>query len=149
MSFGQENRIREFPRLVLESAPSAMVFRVNLIPSAIPSMLQEFREMASRAGFDLITLTRASGILYAAFSPAAGSGIAPGACAQLAKDVLQFNAKPEAHAQSMLEWCPAEVKRLAGDVWGPPRADVPLMQKLKNAFDPQHVLSPGRFAGGI
>jgi glycolate oxidase FAD binding subunit len=142
-------RVREFPRLILESAPSAMVFRVNLIPSAIPSMLREFREMANRAGFDLMTLTRASGILYAAFSPAAGSETSPGSCAKLAKDVLQFNSTPEAQAQSMMEWCPADVKRLAGDAWGPPRADLPLMQKLKNAFDPQHVLSPGRFAGGI
>jgi hypothetical protein len=112
-------------------------------------MLQEFRELANRGRFDLMTLTRASGILYAAFTPVAGSEPSPSACAQLAKDVLQFNSKPEAHAQSMLEWCPSQVKRLVGDVWGPPRGDLPLMQKLKNAFDPRHVLSPGRFAGGI
>jgi len=142
-------RIREFPRLVLDLAPSAMIFRVNLVPSAIPSVLQKFQEVASRAGFDLATLTKASGILYAAFSPPKEVEASPAAGAQLAKEVLQLNAAPEANVQSMLEWCPAESKRLIGDVWGSPRADISLMRKIKNAFDPQGVLSPGRFAGGI
>jgi len=142
-------RIREFPQLVLNSAPSALIFRVNLVPSAIPSVLRRFRELASRAGFDFAALTRASGILCAAFAPPKGIETSSASSAQLAKEVLHFNALPEAGAQSMLEWCPAEVKRLAGDVWGPPRADLPLIRKLKNAFDPQDVLSPGRFAGGI
>jgi glycolate oxidase FAD binding subunit len=142
-------RVREFPRLVLDSTPSAMIFRVNLVPGAIPSFIQEFQEVASRAGFDLATLTKASGILYAAFSPAKEVETSPAAGAQLAKEVLQLNAVPEANVQSMLEWCPAESKRLIGDVWGSPRADISLMRKIKNAFDPQGVLSPGRFAGGI
>lgn len=142
-------RIREFPRLVLESAPSALIFRVNLVPGAIPSVLQEFREIANRLSFDLATLTRASGILCAAFSPPAGSEAPAGLCAQLAKDVLQRNSGMEASAQSMLELCPPEVKRLVGDVWGPARPDLPLLKKVKNSFDPQNVLSPGRFTGGI
>jgi glycolate dehydrogenase FAD-binding subunit len=142
-------RVREFPRLVLESAPSALIFRVNLVPGAIPSVLQEFREIANRSSFDLVTLARASGILYAAFSPSAGSETSAGPCAQLAKEVLQRKVSPEANAQSMLEWCPPEVKRLVGDVWGPARPEFPLMKKVKNSFDPQNVLSPGRFAGGI
>ena len=57
--------------------------------------------------------------------------------------------KPEIGASAMLEWCPAEVKRAAGGVWGPARKDFALMQRVKNVFDPQNVLSPGRFAGGI
>jgi FAD/FMN-containing dehydrogenase len=35
------------------------------------------------------------------------------------------------------------------NVWGPPRPDFPLMQRVKLAFDPQNIFSPGRFAGGI
>jgi len=34
-------------------------------------------------------------------------------------------------------------------VLGPSRQDFVLMQRMKNVFDPQNVLSPGRFAGGI
>lgn len=34
-------------------------------------------------------------------------------------------------------------------VWGPTRQDFPLMQKLKRELDPDGVLNPGRFVGGI
>ena len=44
--------------------------------------------------------------------------------------------------------CPEEWKP-ALKVGGPERGDFPLMQKLKNVFDPHGVLSPGRCAGGL
>jgi glycolate oxidase FAD binding subunit len=47
-----------------------------------------------------------------------------------------------------LPWCPTEVKHDV-NVWGPLRDDFPLMQKLKKQFDPDRVLNPGRFLGGL
>jgi glycolate oxidase FAD binding subunit len=35
------------------------------------------------------------------------------------------------------------------NVWGAKRADFPLMQRVKQAFDPQNIFAPGRFVGGI
>jgi glycolate oxidase FAD binding subunit len=35
------------------------------------------------------------------------------------------------------------------DVWGPTRADYPLMRAMKSALDPQNLFSPGRFVGGL
>ena len=35
------------------------------------------------------------------------------------------------------------------NVWGPPRPDVPLMQRVKASFDPQNIFAPGRFVGGL
>jgi FAD/FMN-containing dehydrogenase len=35
------------------------------------------------------------------------------------------------------------------NVWGAKRPDFPLMQRVKQAFDPQNIFAPGRFAGGI
>jgi len=55
----------------------------------------------------------------------------------------------ESQASAMLEWCPADIKTSADVVWGPSRPDFELMRRVKNSFDPQSVLSPGRFAGGI
>ena len=142
-------RLREYPRLFLESTPSALIFRINLLPAAIPLTLKKLGELASAKGFGLAALGRACGILNAVFTPESATSASPSVSVQLAKDVLQLNAAPEVNAQAILEFCPAEVKRMAGDPWGPPRADLPLMRKLKDSFDPQHVLSPGRFAGGI
>jgi glycolate oxidase FAD binding subunit len=42
---------------------------------------------------------------------------------------------------------PAAIKR-AVDVWGPISA-LYLMRRVKNEFDPDHRLAPGRFVGGI
>jgi glycolate oxidase FAD binding subunit len=35
------------------------------------------------------------------------------------------------------------------DAWGPPPPAFPLMQRLKDNFDPDHRLNPGRFVGAI
>lgn len=35
------------------------------------------------------------------------------------------------------------------DVWGPPRSDFALMKHIKTELDPNGVLNPGRFVGGI
>ena len=35
------------------------------------------------------------------------------------------------------------------DVFGAPPEALPLMRALKARFDPQRVLSPGRFVGGL
>jgi glycolate oxidase FAD binding subunit len=42
---------------------------------------------------------------------------------------------------------PAAVKKSV-DVWGPVPA-LDLMQRVKDRFDPDRRLSPGRFVGGI
>ena len=34
-------------------------------------------------------------------------------------------------------------------VWGSKRPDFPLMQRVKQAFDPHNIFAPGRFVGGI
>jgi glycolate oxidase FAD binding subunit len=43
---------------------------------------------------------------------------------------------------------PPELK--AGiDVWGPAPASLGLMREIKRRFDPQEILNPGRFLGGL
>ena len=42
---------------------------------------------------------------------------------------------------------PADIKAQL-DVWGPVRG-LDLMRRVKDQFDPNRVLSPGRFVGGI
>jgi glycolate oxidase FAD binding subunit len=47
-----------------------------------------------------------------------------------------------------VEWAPLAVRE-ACPVWDPPGADIQLMRGLKARLDPQGVLNPGRFVGGI
>jgi glycolate oxidase FAD binding subunit len=48
----------------------------------------------------------------------------------------------------VLEAGPPELKNEVG-VWGNPRSDFVLIQRLKQQFDPKQTLNPGRFVGGI
>jgi FAD/FMN-containing dehydrogenase len=47
-----------------------------------------------------------------------------------------------------VQFCPPELKRQI-DVFGPPPPSFPLMRAIKQQFDPNNVLSPGRFVGRL
>jgi glycolate oxidase FAD binding subunit len=49
---------------------------------------------------------------------------------------------------AVVEHCPLSIK--AGiDVWGDPPQGFDVMRSIKQRFDPQNILSPGRFVGGL
>jgi glycolate oxidase FAD binding subunit len=140
-------RIREFPRIVREMAPSALIFRIGVLPTAMAPLLTRLGQVAAQNHLEFAALTRASGIVYAAFLPEEGDETPLGAVVKASSEVFQACGDPQIEARAMLEWCPAEVKRAADGVWGPALPDFELMQRVKTVFDPQNVLSPGRFAG--
>jgi glycolate oxidase FAD binding subunit len=140
-------RIREFPRLALEAAPEAAIFRVSTLPTAMPSLIAKLNAIAKQNHADVATLTRASGIMYAAFVAENAGSL--GSLATTIPEVFRACNQPEMQASAMLEWCPKELKTAPDVVWGPARPDFELMRRVKKSFDPQSVLAPGRFAGGI
>ena len=44
--------------------------------------------------------------------------------------------------------CPVMMKDVL-DVWGTLKDAIPLMQRIKQKFDPEQTLNPGRFVGGL
>ena len=49
---------------------------------------------------------------------------------------------------AIVERCPDEVKARI-DVWGEQPSGMQIMRRLKRQFDPQNILNPGRFVGGL
>jgi glycolate oxidase FAD binding subunit len=60
--------------------------------------------------------------------------------------VIALAAKDGGHA--VIFAAPLRLKE-GYDVWGPPAATYSLMRKIKHQFDPNGLLNPGRFLGGI
>lgn len=142
-------RIREFPKLILEAVPGAAIFRIGVAPTMMATLIGKLREAASRNKQEFIALARASGILYAALLPGEDSPDALASLGTAIAEAFRICGQIDIPASAMLEWCPTNVKTAAGGVWGPSRQDFELARRVKRAFDPQNVLAPGRFAGGI
>jgi len=100
----------------------------------MPSLLEDLSEIAKHYHVGLAALTRASGIVYAAFFAEEGSETSSAATAGAAKEAFHICTLPENSAQAMLEWCPPEMKRMGTDLWGSRRDDFVLMQRVKNVF---------------
>lgn len=82
-----------------------------------------------------------AGVLYAAL-PARTSAEEAAATVERLRGVCSHH-----HGSLVVVDAPAALKQ-ALDVWGPVPA-LGLMQRVKDEFDPQRRLSPGRFVGGI
>ena len=89
----------------------------------------------------LVIGSGAAGVLYAAVPP----GIPVTAVAQFVTGLRAL--MPDGRASAVVLRAPAEVA--AGvDLWGPVPSAA-LMRSVKDQFDPDHRMAPGRFAGGI
>jgi glycolate oxidase FAD binding subunit len=106
-----------------------LVCKATMLPSEIASFSERVRSLGGRSA------TQATGIMTACF-PAAAANQLP----QLRRDL-------EAAAGSLVVLKqPAESKL---DCWGTLPDSLPLMREIKRRFDPNGVLNPGRFLGGI
>jgi glycolate oxidase FAD binding subunit len=66
----------------------------------------------------------------------------------LGAELAQLRRIAARHGGSAVLRCAPPHRKAGLDVWGPVPA-LELMRRLKDQFDPQHRLSPGRFVGGI
>jgi glycolate oxidase FAD binding subunit len=135
------------------AATEGTLIRITFWAAELARVLAAVDAAASAAGLDpAVGGSAAAGVLYAAV----GEQAAPAAVARLVQDLRDAVGRPAAAApgegppaqgSAVVLRAPADV-RAAVDLWGP----VPglgLMRAIKDQFDPQHAMAPGRFAGGI
>lgn len=122
--------------------PVALIMRAGVLPSDLPVAVQ--------------ALSAAGTVLHAEPSIIArpGAGLATGYWPEVA--VSDVPAAVQAARSSLhsrggsltVERSPLAVAHQI-DAWGLDGSDIPLMRRLKDAYDPNRVLNPGRFAAGI
>jgi glycolate oxidase FAD binding subunit len=66
----------------------------------------------------------------------------------LGTELVRLRTIAAQHGGSVVLRCAPPHRKAALDVWGPVPA-LGLMRRLKDQFDPEHRLAPGRFVGGI
>ncbi|HET6219410.1 MAG TPA: FAD-binding oxidoreductase [Acidobacteriaceae bacterium] len=99
----------------------------------LPSEIARFAEHVRGLGGE--SVTQATGIMIAGFPAASGERLVP-----LRRDM------EEASGSLMVLKQPSEMKL---DCWGTLPDSLPLMREIKRRFDPEGILNPGRFLGGI
>lgn len=135
------NALRDFPL----AGEALLRCKASVLPSEVASFYHKAEEEAGLRGLALQLMSHAgSGIIYARVSHA-------GEITQ--EKVLSF-----------VDWLRILAKQLGGslvieqidpalkdrvDVWGHVGNSFPLMKRLKETLDPQGILNPGRFVGGI
>jgi len=139
-------RKREFVPIALASSPAAVVLKVGVLPSKMNDALKEVEAAANSESLRWAALARGVGVIYVALLPDAQSDETRMRVSRASTRIQ--DACEKAGGQATIPWCPIDWK--AGlKVWGTERGDLPLMRKLKSVFDPQGILSPGRFVGGL
>lgn len=139
-------RLREAIPLLLAASPAAVVCKLSVLPGRLAVVIEKLRAAAGKLSLESALLARGVGAVYWALLPERAEEDSLSRLAQAAGAVFEIAAAAGGHAS--IPWCPAALKRSVS-VWGPPRADVALMRRVKNAFDPAGLFAPGRFAGGI
>jgi glycolate oxidase FAD binding subunit len=134
--------VREARRLLPDPVALATV---GVLPAALGAYLDAARTTAEAAGFELAAVAQVGHgqvtLVLAAGAPRAGASTA----AVLA---AWREAARAGGGHLAVEWAPLSVRE-ACPVWDPPGPSTALMRGLKARLDPQGVLNPGRFVGGI
>lgn len=139
-------RKREFVPIALESSPAAVVLKAGVLPSKMNDALAEAEAAANSESLRWAALARGVGVMYVALLPDALNDETRMRVSRASSLIQDACEKVGGHATN--PWCPSDWKAQL-KVWGTERGDLPLMRKLKSVFDPQGILSPGRFVGGL
>jgi glycolate dehydrogenase FAD-binding subunit len=139
-------RKREFIPIALASSPATTIMKMSVLPMRMKEALAAAQKAAESNDLRWAAMARGLGIIYFAILPSDHTDEWRQRVTLAASALQEACAKLAGHAT--VPWAPAEWKSTL-QIWGRPRPDAPQMQKLKSVFDPQNILSPGRFAENL
>src|SRR5574341_32555 len=134
--------IADLPTTLRDSHPMGVLLRISLPPAGLQVAIEKIFERAHAVGIEAFQFFAhaATAVIFLGFD---------GNEEQIIESVKHFRwALSHLHAHVIVEYAPRSIKEKT-EVWGAPGAEHPLAQRIKAQFDPQWVLNPGRFAGGL
>jgi glycolate oxidase FAD binding subunit len=145
---GVEAALNQLGARPFEKAEYAL--KATFPPAELAEVLADLDETERRWSGGSLSAHAATGVLWLA--SAAREGDLPADSPAFPMAVAAIRGQRERLAARggslVLVKASPELKR-AVDVWGPPGDAVGLMRRVKERFDPDRRLSPGRFVGGI
>jgi len=130
-----------------DAGKGAVVLKASVLLSKVALAVDLGERLAARYGLLVAAISEAGTGVVRYYLRAEGGGT--DRTARLAESVKAVRAfATEAKGSLVVLEAPVEVKA-AVDVWGPVGKGLGLMQALKAEFDPDRILNPGRFAGGL
>ncbi len=135
-------RKREFIPIALASSPATTIVKLSVLPMRTKEALSAAQKAAESSNLRWAAMARGLGIIYFAILPNDHTEEYRQLVANATSAIQEACAKLAGHAT--IPWAPAEWKSSL-QIWGSARSDAPQMQVLKSVFDPQKILSPGRF----
>jgi glycolate oxidase FAD binding subunit len=119
---------------------AAIVIKVSLLPSEVCLVSSELKKWATTEGHEIDVVAQARGLMTVALKSAPDEAI--GFIERLRKRVA-----PSGGSAIVLQ-TPGSLRGKV-NVWGPDPNALDLMREIKQRFDPERILNPGRFVGGI
>jgi glycolate oxidase FAD binding subunit len=129
-------------------APRRLVARLSVLPSRIAAVCALIERAAAARSLAWQMVVQGVGAGYVRLAGNEGDEPALRATFLELREELAGTGDTQPGGTIVALGCPLAVKR-GLDVWGPAGDAQPLMVRIKQRFDPDGTLSPGRFLGGI
>ncbi|MBI2872026.1 MAG: FAD-binding oxidoreductase [Chloroflexi bacterium] len=131
-----------------QRSPQQLTVRFGVLPSRVAELCRAVQEASPQPGVSLGLVAHVGhGVVRATWWPANGGPALDTKAMALLVAELRRRATPLG-SYAIVERCPAAAKE-GLDVWGEGVEGLDLMRRIKEQYDPQGTLNPGRFVGGI
>ena len=136
-------RIADFPSWLGVDSPGLLILRASLPIAASEEFVHRARQDAEKARTCLAVIAQTGvGVVHLCWPDIPDiSGI-------VSTIESLRGAATKLRGALVVERCGPEIKSHV-DVWGAPGNDFEIMRKIKQAWDPKGILSPGRFVGSL
>ncbi len=133
----------DFWERIREHTQGTLTCKTAILLTQIVPYVQTLDALCQRYNLESAIIAHAgNGILYTELGPVDATERLLPALAELRRYLAELG------GSLVLERCPVELKRRLS-VWGEPKGDFSMMQRLKQQFDPQGTFVRGRFLGGL